>query len=85
MGPEPPAQHAASEISKMSIGATGVVRRKRGPAGRETTHPIGISYPQRNVPQSSQSAPLNVQRAQISPQKYVLFVQILFYFIPLTL
>jgi hypothetical protein len=38
-------QHAS--VNGMSPAVVGVVRRKRGPAGRETTHPLTINFPPR--------------------------------------
>lgn len=43
-GPPIPQREVANGIS---LAVNGVVRRKRGPAGRETTHPLTINFPQR--------------------------------------
>jgi hypothetical protein len=43
-GPVIPQHASANGISPAVVG---VVRRKRGPAGRETTHPLTINFPPR--------------------------------------
>ncbi|MCJ1344918.1 hypothetical protein MMC31_003123 [Peltigera leucophlebia] len=61
-------KHVSSENAKMPQVVSGAARRKRGPAGRETTHPIAVSF-QRSTPQSIQSSILNGQSTQIAAQK----------------
>lgn len=70
MSTEGTTKHASSENAKMPLVASGVARRKRGPAGRETTHPVAVSF-QRSTPQGVQKAILNGQSAQIASQKWV--------------
>ena len=53
-GPLP--KPSTSEMPRNLIGMVGTAPRKRGPAGRETSHPIAISYPRRAIPQASPSA-----------------------------
>lgn len=67
-GSEGTTKHAPNENSKMPLLVSGVARRKRGPAGRETTHPIAVSF-QRSTPQAVQSTILNGQSTQIASQK----------------
>lgn len=59
---------ATSENAKIPLRVSGVARRKRGPAGRETTHPIAVSF-QRSTPQAVHSTILNGQSTQIASQK----------------
>lgn len=61
-------KHAPSENAKMPLIVSGVARRKRGPAGRETTHPVAVSF-ERSTPQAVQNTILNGQSAQIASQK----------------
>lgn len=53
-GPLPARNQPANGISPSVVGG---VRRKRGPAGRETTHPLTINFPQR--PDSSREQQSN--------------------------
>lgn len=68
MSTEGTTKHASSENAKMPLVVSGVARRKRGPAGRETTHPVAVSF-ERSTPQAVESTILNGQSAQIASQK----------------
>lgn len=83
MGTDATTKHVASDIPKIPLGPSRLGRQKRGPPGRETTHPI----PQQGNPQASrkrgpegretthpipqvvQSAVLSGQRAQAASEK----------------
>lgn len=69
MSVEATTKRASNEAPKIPLVVSGVARRKRGPAGRETSHPIAVSFPQRSTPQAGQSTILNGQRTQVSSQK----------------
>ena len=49
-GPLP--KHVPGDLPRNSIGT---IKRKRGPAGRETTHPITTAFPNRTTPQTGTS------------------------------
>lgn len=53
-GPLPARNQPTSGISSLAAGGA---RRKRGPAGRETTHPLTVNFPQRPEPKEQQSSP----------------------------
>lgn len=48
-GTDASTKHVASDIPKIPLGPSRLGRQKRGPPGRETTHPI----PQQGIPQAS--------------------------------
>ena len=76
-------KHVVNDMPKIPLGPSRLGRQKRGPPGRETTHPI----PQQSIPQASrkrgpegretthpisqgvQNAVLSGQRAQAAAEK----------------
>ena len=54
-GPLPARNQPTGGISSPLAGG---VRRKRGPAGRETTHPLTVNFPQRPESKEQQSNPI---------------------------